>query len=204
VPLPIEFVDIAGLVRGAASGSGLGARFLGNIRDVPVVAHVVRCHAAGHVEHVDGAVDPVRDFNTIETELQLADLEGAEKALARVGERAAKRSAGQTGSAAGGGGSSSSSLASASAAIPVARWREIVAGCAEVLASGRSLRAHPPLGGDAPAEEWRAFHSLNFLTAKPMLVVCNIDEDAAADGGANDYSRTFEDWIGSRPGGACV
>src|ERR1700720_1268631 len=96
VPTQLEFVDIAGLVRGAARGEGLGNQFLGHVREVDAIAHVVRCFPDGDVVHVEGSVDPIRDAETVETELMLADLDSLERRLiavqkrARGGEREAK------------------------------------------------------------------------------------------------------------------
>src|SRR5437762_903154 len=96
IPTQLEFVDIAGLVRGAARGEGLGNQFLGHVREVDAIAHVLRCFPDGNVVHVEGSVDPIRDAETVETELMLADLESLERRLvaaqkrARGGEREAK------------------------------------------------------------------------------------------------------------------
>ena len=88
IPTQLEFVDIAGLVRGAARGEGLGNQFLGHIREVDAIAHVVRCFADGNVVHVEGSVDPIRDVETVETELMLADLESLERRAVAVQKRA--------------------------------------------------------------------------------------------------------------------
>src|ERR1700728_3594526 len=88
IPTQLEFVDIAGLVRGAARGEGLGNQFLGHIREVDAVAHVVRCFADDNVVHVEGSVDPIRDLETVETELMLADLESLERRAVAVQKRA--------------------------------------------------------------------------------------------------------------------
>src|SRR5438128_8081279 len=88
VPTQLEFVDIAGLVRGAARGEGLGNQFLGHIREVDAIAHVLRCFADGNVVHVEGSVDPVRDAETVETELMLADLESLERRVVQLTKRA--------------------------------------------------------------------------------------------------------------------
>ena len=99
IPTQLEFVDIAGLVRGAARGEGLGNQFLGHIREVDAIAHVLRCFPDGDVVHVEGSVDPIRDAETVETELMLADLESLERRAlqmakrARGGDREAKASA---------------------------------------------------------------------------------------------------------------
>src|SRR5919199_2624686 len=88
VPTQLEFVDIAGLVRGASRGEGLGNQFLANIREVDAIAHVLRCFEDGNVTHVEGSVDPIRDAETVETELMLADLESLERRLAAAQKRA--------------------------------------------------------------------------------------------------------------------
>ena len=88
VPTQLEFVDIAGLVRGAARGEGLGNQFLGHIREVDAIAHVVRCFDDGNVVHVEGSVDPIRDAETVETELMLADLDSLERRAVAVQKRA--------------------------------------------------------------------------------------------------------------------
>src|ERR671922_1047349 len=88
VPTQLEFVDIAGLVRGAARGEGLGNQFLGHIREVDAIAHVLRCFDDGNVVHVEGSVDPIRDAETVETELMLADLESLERRVLQMAKRA--------------------------------------------------------------------------------------------------------------------
>src|ERR671928_56154 len=91
VPTQLEFVDIAGLVRGASKGEGLGNQFLGNIREVDAVAHVLRCFEDENVTHVEGSVDPARDIETIDTELMLADLESLERRIAAAASRAPRK-----------------------------------------------------------------------------------------------------------------
>jgi hypothetical protein len=147
VPDTIDFHDIAGLVRGAHEGEGLGNRFLANIREVDAIVHVVRAHHDASVVHPDGTVDPLRDVETVETELAFADLEQAERRLERVvkqargGDRAAQAEE---------------------------RWlREVVA----ALQAGRPVRTVPPPVG-AP----RALANLQPLTAKPVVFVANVDE----------------------------
>src|SRR5580700_9153998 len=88
VPTQLEFVDVAGLVRGAASGEGLGNQFLAHIREVDAIIHVLRCFEGGDITHVEGSVDPIRDAETVETELMLADLDGLEKRLANAQKKA--------------------------------------------------------------------------------------------------------------------
>ncbi len=153
VPTVLEFVDIAGLVRGASKGEGLGNRFLGNIRAVDAIAHVVRCFDDAGVHHVEGAVDPLRDIDTVETELMLADLESLERRVdaaakrALVGDKEAQRLL--------------SVAEPALAAIRAGR-------------PARTVTVAPELSRD--------FRDLQLLSSKPVLYVCNVDEAAAAAG----------------------
>jgi GTP-binding protein YchF len=152
VPETIAFHDIAGLVRGASAGEGLGNRFLANIRETDAILHVVRAHDDDQVVHPEGRVDPLADVEAIETELLLADLEQAERRLDRVSRQA---KGGDT------------------AVVAEAAWlRELV----EALRAGRPARAVPP-----PAEAPDALRALGPLTAKPVLYVANVDEGSAAD-----------------------
>lgn len=152
VPTSLEFVDIAGLVRGASKGEGLGNQFLANIREVDAIVHVLRCFEDPDVTHVEGSVDPIRDAETVETELMLADLESIEKRLPGLQKRAK-------------GGDKES-------AAQVAVMEPIQA----ALAAGKSARAaiHP-----ADAE---AARRLQLMTSKPVLYVCNVEEGSAATG----------------------
>ncbi len=148
VPDTIAFHDIAGLVAGAHRGEGLGNRFLANIRETTAIVHVVRTHHDANVVHPEGRVDPVADLETIETELVYADLEQAERRLERVVRKAR-------------GGERE--------AVAEEAWlRELVA----ALQSGRPARTVPP-----PADAPDATRLLEPLTAKPVLVVANVDED---------------------------
>ena len=151
-PTFLEFVDIAGLVRGASKGEGLGNKFLANIREVDAIAHVLRCFE-GEVTHVEASVDPIRDAETVETELMIADLESVE----RQRESAAKRARGGD--------------KEAKARLPV------LEAVYEVLSAGRPAR-HVAVSPDQRAQ----FRALHLLTAKPMLYVANVDEAAAAEG----------------------
>jgi len=156
VPAQLEFVDIAGLVRGASKGQGLGNQFLGHIREVDAVAQVLRCFSDDNVVHVEGSVDPIRDAETVETELMLADLDSLERReiavqkRVRGGEREAK---------------------------------QLLAVIEPVLAALRDgvPARRVPLDGDQAA----ILKSLQLLTAKPVLYVANVDEDSAADGNAD-------------------
>jgi ribosome-binding ATPase len=148
----IAFHDIAGLVRGAHSGEGLGNKFLANIRETDAILHVVRAHDDPQVVHPEGRVDPAADAETIETELLYADLEQAERRLERVSKQAKSLD---------------------KALVAEEAWlREVIAG----LQEGRPAREFPP-PADAPA----AVRNLEPLTAKPMLYVANVGEDAALE-----------------------
>src|SRR6476660_9888121 len=152
----LEFVDIAGLVKGASKGEGLGNQFLGNIREVDAIAHVLRCFEDADVTHVSGTVDPVRDAEIVETELMLADLDSLEKRLPNLEKRAK-------------GGDKE-----AAAEAPV------VAKALTVLREGKPAREAPLTNEELPV-----FHRLQLITAKPMMYVLNVDEASAATGNAH-------------------
>ncbi len=154
IPTSLEFVDIAGLVRGASKGEGLGNQFLANIREVDAIIHVLRCFENADVTHVEGSVDPIRDAEVVETELMLADLESLEK-----------REAGLVKRARGG---------DKEAATQMALIGPILA----ALREGRPART-----AIAPADS-EAAKRLQLLTSKPVLYVCNVEEAAAATGNA--------------------
>ncbi len=160
VPTSLEFVDIAGLVRGASKGEGLGNQFLANIREVDAIIHVLRCFEDADVTHVEGSVDPIRDAETVETELMLADLDSLEKRLPGLQKR-------------GRGGDKE-------AASQTALIEPIVA----ALQAGRPARTAI---GAADAE---AAKRLQLLTSKPVLYVCNVEENAAASGNAHSARVT--------------
>jgi len=147
LPTTIEFVDIAGLVKGASTGEGLGNQFLGHIRQVDAVAHVVRCFQDENVVHVDGTVDPLRDIEVIQTELVLADLDSVERRLNRT-EKLAK-----------------SGDKAARAEV------EVLVRLREALNAGRPARLVP-----LDEEEDRVRRSLFLITAKPVLYVANVSE----------------------------
>lgn len=155
IPARITFVDIAGLVRGASKGEGLGNQFLANIRECDAVAHVLRCFADDDVTHVEGRVDPVADAETVETELMLADLESVEKRLAGL-QRKLK------------GGDKE--------AVVQARLLEAAKAALEDGKPARTV--------EVPDEDIRAWRLLQLLTSKPVLYVCNVEEGAAAEGNA--------------------
>lgn len=160
VPTSLEFVDIAGLVRGASKGEGLGNQFLANIREVDAIIHVLRCFEDDDITHVEGGVDPVRDADIIETELMLADLDSLEKRLPNLEKRARNRDAEAT-----------TQLA-------------VMAPLMEALREGRPARTAIPAG------EEEAVRRLQLLTTKPVLYVCNVDEDSAATG--NKFSEQVQ------------
>jgi len=155
VPTQLEFVDIAGLVRGASKGEGLGNQFLGHIRAVDAIAHVLRCFADTNVAHVEGALDPVRDAETVETELLLADLESLDRRI----KAAEKKARGQD----------------KEAKAQLALMERAHA----LLAAGRPARALAV----GPQEE-QLFAALQLLSAKPVLYIANVEESAAAAGNA--------------------
>ena len=163
VPATCEIVDIAGLVKGASKGEGLGNKFLGNIRETDAIIHVLRCFDDENITHVDGTIDPIRDKEIIDTELQLKDLETIEARLvkqqkvAAAGNKDAKTEVG------------------------------VLTAYKEALEQGRNART---VQFDSK-EEQKAAHDLFLLTAKPVLYVCNVAE-AAAKGG-NAYSARVEE-----------
>ncbi|MDD6832130.1 MAG: redox-regulated ATPase YchF [bacterium] len=156
VPTTVEIVDIAGLVKGASKGEGLGNKFLANIRETDAIIHVLRCFNDENVTHVDGTVNPVRDKEVIDTELQLRDLETIESRITRVqkmanaGDRDAKLQF------------------------------EVMNRYREVLSQGKNAR----MVALESKEEEKVAHDLFLLTNKPVLYVCNVDDTAAASGNA--------------------
>ena len=156
VPTTIEIVDIAGLVKGASKGEGLGNKFLGNIRNTNAIIHVLRCFDNGNITHVDGSVDPVRDKGIIDTELQLKDLETVESRLAKTQKQATS------------GGDKNAK-----------RTVELLLQYKAVLEQGRSARTV-----ELDKEDRKLVADLNLLTDKPVLYVCNVDERSAATGNA--------------------
>jgi ribosome-binding ATPase len=152
----LGFVDIAGLVRGASKGEGLGNQFLGNIREVDAIIHVLRCFENDDIQHVENKVDPIADAETVETELMLSDLESLEKRVpafikkGQQGDKEAKVAASVLGQA------------------------------LDLLREGKPARLTQPKDED----EARVFAQAQLLTAKPVLYVCNVEESSAADGNA--------------------
>jgi GTP-binding protein YchF len=155
IPTRLTFVDIAGLVRGASKGEGLGNQFLGNIREVDAVAHVVRCFVDGDVTHVENTIDPIADIETVETELMLADLDSLEKRVDGL----EKRIRGQDKEA--------------------KETLDLVNRALALLREGKPARLI-----ERKPEEEKTFRTLGLLTAKPVLYVCNVDEGSAAAGNA--------------------
>jgi hypothetical protein len=153
IPTRMTFVDIAGLVKGASKGEGLGNQFLANIREVDAIAHVLRCFEDGDVTHVEGRVDPVADADTIETELMLADLESIEKRRANL----VRKLKGNDKEA--------------------QQQDRLLAAAQAALEDGRPARTV-----EVDAEDARAWKGLQLLTTKPVLYVCNVAEDESATG----------------------
>lgn len=157
VPANVEIVDIAGLVKGASKGEGLGNKFLANIRETDAIIHVLRCFDDGNVVHVDGSVDPVRDKEIIDTELQLKDLETIEARLAKV-----------------------QKIAMIGSDKDAKVQYSLMSRIKEALLQGQSARTVQP---ETPDEE-KAYRELFLLTTKPVLYVCNVDEASAKEGNA--------------------
>ena len=162
IPTRLTFVDIAGLVRGASKGEGLGNQFLANIREVDAIAHVVRCFEDGDITHVEGKIDPIADIETIETELMLADLDSLEKRVSNL-EKKAK----------GGDKESKEAL-------------DLVNRSLALLREGKPARLV-----ERSNEEEKLFQTLGLLTSKPVLYVCNVEE-ASADKGNAFSEKVFQ------------
>ena len=165
IPTTIEIVDIAGLVKGASRGEGLGNKFLANIRNTNAIIHVLRCFEDGNITHVDGSVDPVRDKGVIDTELQLKDLETVENRIAKVAKQA------QTGG---------DKIAK--------RQYDILLRYKAALEQGLSARTV-----ELDKEERKIMQDLNLLTDKPVLYLCNVDEKSAVTG--NKYTEAVAEAI---------
>jgi hypothetical protein len=163
IPTQLGFVDIAGLVRGASKGEGLGNQFLGNIREVDAIIHVLRCFENDDIQHVDNHVDPIADAETVETELLLADLESLEKRVPAAAKRAT-------------GGDKEAKITAS-----------VLGQALDLLREGKPARLTEPKDD----EEARVFRQAQLLTAKPVLYVCNVEEEAAAEGNAFS-ARVFE------------
>ena len=174
IPTQLEFVDIAGLVRGASKGEGLGNQFLGNIREVDAIAHVLRCFEDSDITHVDGDVDPVRDAQTVETELMLADIDSIERRMTAL----VKKSRG----------------GDAESKADLALLEKLLAH----LSDGKPTRS---TDGLTDAEQKR-LPQLQLLTAKPVLYVCNVAESDAATG--NSYSQKVADMAATQQAGHVI
>lgn len=158
IPTRISFVDIAGLVRGASKGEGLGNQFLANIREVDAVVHVLRCFEDDDITHVEGRINPVADAETVETELMLADLESLERRTDQTRKKASGKD---------------------KEAITVLPMMDAAL---NLLNDGRPVRLLLP---DLAAEDLKILKTLNLLTSKPVLYVCNVAESDAATGNAH-------------------
>ncbi len=156
IPTQLEFVDIAGLVRGASKGEGLGNQFLANIREVDAIVHVLRCFVDENVTHVEGGIDPLRDADTVDTELMLADLESLER---RADQNAKKAKSGDK---------------------EAKELLTVVEPVLEALRAGKNARTAMP---SDPAGK-KIFNGLQLLTGKPVLYACNVEESSAATGNA--------------------
>ena len=161
VPAQLEFVDIAGLVKGASKGEGLGNQFLGNIRETDAIIHVLRCFEDEDITHVDGSVDPIRDAETIDTELLIADMESLERQINNVARKAK--------------GNDKDAKAQ----------HDLMLKIKASLDEGKAARAV-----SLDEEEQKLAKSFGLLTMKPILYVCNVNEDDAANG--NDYTKKVE------------
>lgn len=157
IPTTIEIVDIAGLVKGASKGEGLGNKFLANIRETDAIIHVLRCFENENITHVDGTVNPVRDKEIIDTELQLKDLESVESRISKVQKQA------QTGGD-----------------KTAKRIYDILVQYKSLLEQGKSARVL-----ELDKEDKKLMYDLHLLTDKPVLYVCNVDEKSATSGNAH-------------------
>ncbi|MEM1365172.1 MAG: redox-regulated ATPase YchF [Pseudomonadota bacterium] len=174
VPTRISFMDIAGLVKGASKGEGLGNQFLANIREVDAIVQVLRCFEDGDITHVEGRVDPVADADIIETELMLADLESLEKRVINTRKKAASKDK------------------DAATVLP------IMERALALLQDGKPAR----LTEVADAEEAKLLKGLQLLTQKPILYVCNVEEDVVVDG--NSFSQAVFAMAEQQGAGAVV
>ena len=161
VPTQLEFVDIAGLVKGASKGEGLGNQFLANIRETDAIIHVLRCFENDNITHVEGSVNPIRDAEIVETELMLADLESLEKHIEQVIKKAR-------------GGDKEAIV-----------QKEVIEPVIEALKQGKPARTAAPKESNQDA--YKQYKMLQLLTSKPVLYVCNVDEDSASTG--NQFSE---------------
>ncbi|NNC95591.1 MAG: redox-regulated ATPase YchF [Chitinophagales bacterium] len=165
IPTTVDIVDIAGLVKGASKGEGLGNQFLGNIRETDAIIHVLRCFDDPNVVHVDGSIDPIRDKEIIDTELQIKDLETVEKRLQKV-EKAGKVGADKE----------------------AARLYEVYNILRDHLLKGQAARSAPLYD-----EQFELAEDLFLLTSKPVLYVCNVDEGSVKE--ENDYVKKVREAV---------
>ncbi|MDE0771125.1 MAG: redox-regulated ATPase YchF [Salibacteraceae bacterium] len=164
MPTTVEIVDIAGLVKGASKGEGLGNQFLGNIRECNAIIHVLRCFDDGNIIHVDGSVDPVRDKDVIDMELQLKDLEAVEKRLDKA------KKAARTGDK------------------EAMKMLAIIEKYQSHLEAGKSIRSL-----EMDEESMKLVGDMQLITEKPVLYVCNVDEDSAVSG--NKHTKAVEELV---------
>ncbi|MFI3294790.1 MAG: redox-regulated ATPase YchF [Rikenellaceae bacterium] len=174
IPTTIEIVDIAGLVKGASKGEGLGNKFLGNIRETNAIIHVLRCFEDSNITHVDGSVDPVRDKEIIDTELQLKDLETVESRISKTHKQA---SAGDK---------------------AAQKMVEVLRRLQEALVQGKSART---VEFDS-AEQESLCAELCLLTSKPVLYVCNVDESSAVEG--NEHTKAVAEAVKDENAGVLI
>jgi GTP-binding protein YchF len=175
VPTRITFVDIAGLVRGASKGEGLGNQFLATIREVDAIVHVVRCFEDGDITHVEGKIDPIADIETIETELMLADLDSLEKRTDNLEKKA--KGTGED-------------------AKEAKETLDLIRRSLTLLREGKPARFV-----ERKPDEEKLFHSLGLLTSAPVLYACNVEEASAASG--NAFSKRVEERAKAE-GAVCV
>ncbi|RUW92163.1 redox-regulated ATPase YchF [Mesorhizobium sp. M7A.F.Ca.US.010.02.1.1] len=175
IPTRISFVDIAGLVRGASKGEGLGNQFLANIREVDAIVHVLRCFEDDDITHVEGRIDPVADAETVETELMLADLDSLERRIVQFRKRAGSKDK------------------EATTVLP------LMEAALELLQAGKPTRIL--LKGISP-EDLRILQGLNLLTSHPVLYVCNVAEADAVTG--NEHTSAVENMATAQGAGTVV
>ncbi|MDA0782062.1 MAG: redox-regulated ATPase YchF [Rickettsiales bacterium] len=172
IPTQLEFVDIAGLVKGASKGEGLGNKFLSHIREVDAIVHVLRCFEDGDITHVEGSVDPLRDAEIIETELVLSDLESVEKRIPALEKKLRSQDK--------------------EAKIQMELLQRVL----KLLEEGKPARKL-----EVSADEEKAFRTLQLITSKPIMYVCNVAEEDAKEG--NEYSAQVAQKA-NEEGAACV
>ncbi|MBD5398929.1 redox-regulated ATPase YchF [bacterium] len=176
LPTKLEFVDIAGLVKGASKGEGLGNQFLANIREVDAIIHVVRCFEDGNIIHVENDVNPIRDIEIINTELMLSDMESLQKRLP-LQEKKAK-----------------------SGDKEAVLMADMIKTVLSALENGKPALTVKPLKSEP--EKLRVYNMLQLLTSKPVLYVCNVDEESAGVG--NDFSKKVFEFASSEGNVATV